>query len=119
MSEQTKKKINLWLRRWALRKLRLWFDAADDRLHTAEVHLREELADQQSPAVSLVVAPPVRAKVALLEAEPAGETFEQWEARKSGITPKPKRVARRRGISGAEFNHKMATALESAFAERG
>src|SRR5882762_933202 len=35
----------LWLRRWTLRTLRKLLDLADDRLHAAEVNLREELSN--------------------------------------------------------------------------
>ena len=40
-----KDKLKLWLRRWTLRTLRKLMDLADDRLHTAEVKLREDLSN--------------------------------------------------------------------------
>lgn len=105
MKTETKRAIKLWIRRWMLRRLRLLFDALDDRLHTAEVSLREELAIQHSPLV--VSAPPARSKTAQDRTNTSGENFVQWEARRSGIAPviKPKR---RRHLTAADFDRKFA-----------
>jgi hypothetical protein len=106
-----KARLKLWLRRWALRQLRYLVDVADDRLHSAEVNLREELAARTSlpvrPAAvregTLVATP----KCARGPSQP--EKFLQWEARKSGVAVISKKEARRRrGISAAEFDLQFA-----------
>ncbi len=109
----------LALRRFALRWLRKLVDVADDRLHAAEVTLRNDLAEMQAPAqraeradVLRAVAPttirtePLIDKGAFVEGSPsvpyeAPSTYMQWEARRSGITPKVKTHRRRRARSSA------------------
>lgn len=105
MKAETKRAIKLWIRRWTLRRLRLLFDALEDRLHTAEVKLREELAIQNSPVVATAL--PARAKETRSTADTAGENFVKWEARRSGIAPmiKPKR---RRHLTAADFDRRFA-----------
>jgi hypothetical protein len=133
MSDQLKSKIKLALRRWMLRRLRLWFDAVDDRLHTAEVRLREDLEskkvlagvseDPNQHAGSQIHNDRTPAGSTHARGDAAGipvprETFTQWEARRSGLTPKVKPQRRRRGVSSAEFNHRLATEMEAIFAEK-
>jgi hypothetical protein len=104
-----KPETKLAIRRWTIRKLRLLFDFLDDRLHAAEVRMRDELSVQHSPA-AIAVAPPARAKAARRVEQPAtaGEGFEQWEARRSGVAPISKKSARRRGIPARAFDLKFS-----------
>jgi hypothetical protein len=102
-----KPETKLAIRRWTIRKLRLLLDFLDDRLHAAEVRLRDELSIPvrvESPrtsrserqAVSSVgsveadefLCDRVRGRISsgdqpLRAAQ--GESFEQWEMRRSGI----------------------------------
>jgi hypothetical protein len=122
----------LALRRFALRWLRKLVDVADDRLHAAEVTLRNDLAGTQAPAQRANRADVLRAVAPTRDSathtsgyalEPAstGEgsvigvadgtvhadtqvhhnSFYQWEARRSGLTPKVKTHRRRRARSSA------------------
>jgi len=79
-----KPETKLALRRWTIRKLRLLLDFADDRLHAAEVNLREELSG---------IAP-----VRVVES-----TLPQV-----GSTPAA-RSTRRRGKTAAEFDLSLAS----------
>jgi hypothetical protein len=105
-----KSETKLAIRRWAIRKLRLLFDFLDDRLHAVEVRMRDELSVQHSPA-AIAVAPPARAKTARQVEQPAtaGETFEQWEMRRSGVSPVSKKSARRRGMPARAFDLRFST----------
>lgn len=99
-----KPETKLAIRRWTIRKLRLWFDLLDDRLHAAEVRLREECAEKNSLAECAPV-PPARAKTEQGNPlQPARETFTQWEARRSGIAPVGKKSSRRRGMPARAFD---------------
>jgi hypothetical protein len=163
MKQQTKDAIKLALHRWTLRTLRKLVDAIDDRLHTAEVNFREEIAEatltprhiNAVPVVAATLRPklgdaatPVRETKSASDVQqksddealntdlsqvladgqagtcavafpPAShrESFTQWEARRSGLTPKVKKQSRRRGVSAAEFNHRLAIDMEKIFAE--
>lgn len=114
LTEKTdvKPETKLAIRRWTIRKLRLWFDAfhewADARIHAAEVQLRDELSAQNSPAASFHGLP-VRAKELPRTSCAAGETFEQWEMRRSGVAPISKKSARRRGIPASAFDLRFST----------
>ena len=109
-----KPETKLAIRRWAIRKLRLWFDAfhewADARIHAAEVRLRGELSAHNSPA-AYSLALPARAKAERGAEIPAaaGETFEQWEARRSGVAPVSKKSSRRRGIPARAFDLRFSS----------
>jgi hypothetical protein len=100
----------LALRRFALRWLRELVDVADDRLHAAEVNLRKEISDgtlDRGAAVvgvsdlpdSLLLAKPARQR--------QEETFLEWEARRSGLTPKVKTHRRRVRSSAADFDFQI------------
>lgn len=86
-----------------LRYLRKLVDLADDRLHAAEVRLRNDLALRQGEK-------PVAEKTCTASARiPAvshrRETFQQWEARRSGVAViSKKEVCRRRAVSAAAFD---------------
>lgn len=172
-----KEQIKLALRRFALRWLRKLVDVADDRLHTAEIALRNDLSDardRQHPTRTVLRTedmlhqvtddqPPESeslspqkgeshdprngtartarhsadgsgvaqsgqqaarsAAIAARDAKPelpahrhhetvsrkgAGETFAEWEARRSGVAVVTKREARRRRLSAREFDLRFA-----------
>jgi hypothetical protein len=98
----------LAIRRWAIRKLRLLFDFLDDRLHAAELRMRDELSVQHSPAAAFHGLP-ARAKALPRTSCAAGETFEQWEMRRSGVSPVSKKSARRRGMPARAFDLRFST----------
>jgi hypothetical protein len=87
MTPQTK----LAMRRWALRQARYLFDAIEERLHAAEVRLREDIAGREGKpcrqtaprAASLLERDSLAAR--------GSETFEQWEARRSGFSSLPRK----------------------------
>jgi hypothetical protein len=98
-----KAETKLALRRFALRWLRKLVDVADDRLHAAEVTLRNDLSGlsaRQHPTLT------VHSSEDLLHqrtddkrpeaARPESETFLEWEARRSGVAPVSKKAARQR-----------------------
>lgn len=110
MRQATKDAIKLALRRFALRLARKFVDAIDDRLHAAEVRLRNDIAGKCGiPSVERV-ATPHRPQLPATH-----ESFAQWEARRSGLAPK--RTPRRRGVTSAEFNRRLADEMEAVFAE--
>jgi len=96
------------MRRWTLRNLRYLLDAIEERLHNAEVRLREDIAGSRGRAIRQT-AP----RVALLERDhPAtrgSETYAQWEARKSGVTTVSRKSARRRGMPARAFDLRFST----------
>jgi hypothetical protein len=113
-----KPETKLAIRRFAVRWMRKLLDVLDDRLHAAEVRLREDLERAAPGRVATPIAkvgstPTARSKV---------ETFQQWEARRSGIivtdgckTPgKTKslngllRPTHKRGMPSAEFDLRFA-----------
>jgi len=169
-----KARLKLWVSRLALRWLRKLLDAADDRLHAAEVNLREVLrvravlaarpknenesdtgkhqqaggdarrADHHSragmgrrdgerdpvrgvrdardggarPGQYAVRDGAERDESAIARcggvavAHGAVETFQQWEARRSGVAVISKKEARRRrGITARAFDFRFATGL--------
>ena len=96
-------KTKLWLRRRLLMTLRAIVWHADEWLHRQELQLREELERAAPGRVAIPIAkvgstPTARSKV---------ETFQQWEARRSGVAPMAKK-SRRRGLSAAEFDLRCA-----------
>lgn len=131
MTPETK----LAIRRWSIRKLRLLFDWLDDRLHNAEVRLREDISG--SARVSLPDSKPAkdgsnpsaRSNIAGIlgghrqaaprvappereihpQAARGSETFAQWEARCSGVTSLPRKSARRRGLPARAFDLRFST----------
>ena len=122
----------LWIRKRALMLLRAIVWRADDWLHRQEVALREEItasagahsprgarsqgdaAEKSNTSTPVAVAPanlPPRLVVSecrqresqrRLEA-PRPETFQQWEARRSGVAVISKKSARR-GMTAAQFD---------------
>lgn len=96
----------LALRRRVLMTLRAILWHADEWLHRQELahrlqremlEIREDLAATQAPAQRANRAGMLRAPA------PKTETFQQWEARRSGIAPIAKQ-SRRRGVSAANFD---------------
>jgi hypothetical protein len=95
-------KNKLLLKRWVAWRLRALVDLVEGRLHDWEVSLRTE--PKSLPAV-------VRS-AAKREPEdwvgirnPARVTFTEWEARRSGIRPTPKRSRQHRGA--ADFDREL------------
>ena len=126
-----KYETKLALRRWIIRKLRLAFDALEERLHEAEVTLREELSTARScrelvnaarrpaPAVEGTQTHPEPSRVAKAQSafaprsgvgKPARavETFSAWEARRAGVARVARTPRRRRGVSSLEFDGRFA-----------
>jgi hypothetical protein len=103
-----KDKIKLWLRRWAIRQLIKLVDGAEERLQRWQVSLREKIAPK--PLAAEDQALPRHHSPVDRTPLPAGETFLQWEARKSGVAPVSKKVARRRRerMTAAAFDLKFA-----------
>jgi hypothetical protein len=104
-----KPETKLAIRRWTIRKLRLLFDFLDDRLHSAEVRLRDECAEKSSLA-ECGAATSARVKTSQADPpHPARESFLQWEARKSGVAAVSKKSARRRGMPARAFDLRFST----------
>jgi hypothetical protein len=108
MSPTTK----LALRRFALRWLRKLVDVADDRLHAAEVQLRNDLSGRnQVPAKAASICGENRdLKTCLTEHPVRPENYIQWEARRSGVAPISKKTARRQRqrMTAAAFDLRFA-----------
>jgi hypothetical protein len=99
-----KNRIQLWLRCWAIRQLIKLVDRAEQRLQMWQVALRVQLTPKNL-AVAVQASPRHRSPVD--RPLPAGETFLQWEARKSGVAPVAKRRRRERLTAGA-FDRRFA-----------
>jgi hypothetical protein len=117
-------KIAIW--RWTIRKLRLLFDLLDDRLHAAEVRLRDELSVpvQMEPSRTSGAQRETVSRVGSVETDELlrdrvrgrlssgdqpqraakAETFIAWEARRSGVAPVSKKSSRRRGMPARAFD---------------
>jgi hypothetical protein len=122
----------LWLivRRWMIRQLRKLVDVADDRLHAAEVTLREEISSKVQVLNEAAGLPREIRRVNRIEQSPVRgfdssvasndgcrvehlkprEDFQQWEARRSGIAPITKKAARQRRahMTSSAFDLKYA-----------
>ena len=111
-----KPETKLAVRWWTIRKRRLLFDFLDDRLHAAEVRLRDELAGQRaghagetrSQGESRGSLPEKSADVPAVRLAHR-ETFTEWEARRSGVAPVSKKAARRRGMPAHAFDLRFST----------
>jgi len=118
----------LALRRFALRWLRKLVDVADDRLHAAEVTLRNDLVETQAPAQRAerprVLRAPAANEIAIQTEPPsdggavvagspsvpyeAPNTYAQWEARRSGVaTVAKKRRVHHRRSTAADFDFQI------------
>jgi len=113
MTSAMKKRIKLALRRFGLRCARKLLDFFDDRLHAAEVRLREELELARVP-VHLPVEPSGPARTER-PAMPSFDPFPQDELlrhRVRGRIPldrQPQRAAKtRRHVTAAEFDLRFA-----------
>lgn len=112
--QRTLAACKLWARRLALRWARKLVDLADDRLHAAEVRFRDEVARPairvESPRLSTSECG--RGDSLRRQGTPRRESFQQWEARRSGVALVSKKEARRRrALTAREFDLR--------FAERG
>lgn len=111
--------LKIWIRRMALRWLRKLVDAADDRLHAAEVEFREFRAGSRveagRPEVAAAAANPTAWCVTHPNPRPPNprETFLQWEARRNGVAPITKKSAQR------SRRRKSAREFDLSFSERG
>jgi len=105
-----KAKLKLFFRRLTLRLLRKLVDLVDDRLHRAEVRLRNDLSDQrdgQHPSRTVLTREDMLHQ--RRDERPGSETFMQWEARRSGVAVISKKAARRRrALSAAGFDLRFA-----------
>jgi hypothetical protein len=91
-----KRETKLWLRKHSLMALRAIVWHVDEWIQRQEVALRNDLS-------------PIGMPQAASHHDPAsvrrGESFEQWEMRKSGVRPVTKRIHRRRyRPTAAEFD---------------
>jgi hypothetical protein len=106
----------LALRRFTLRWLRKLVDVADDRLHAAEVTLRNDLSvrnEALKPAATRIRdAEQSQDMPHRVSGRAESENFQQWEARRSGIAPISKKAARQRRertrMTAAAFDLKYA-----------
>lgn len=106
--------LKLWLRRRVLMLLRAIVWHADEWIQRQEVALREECAAGRA------LVTPTRGRGDMAEVFGVGrvppqrrDTFQQWEARRSGIALLSKgavqsRDGYRRGVSAAEFDARFA-----------
>jgi hypothetical protein len=106
MSPQRK----LALRRFALRWLRKLFDWLEDRLHTEEIKLRNDLSGrhQVSVAAASLTEKTDQSQDMLHRAPGRPETFLQWEARRSGVSVKTKLNKKGRHLTAREFDLRFA-----------
>lgn len=102
-----KPKTKLALKRWTIRKLRLLFDFLEDRLHTAEVSLRSEIAGT-TPTASGNTLPAMLPGAATPAAHK--NSFTEWEARCSGVAVISKKQARRTRTGAVAFDQRFAHA---------
>jgi len=102
MKAETKAAIKLAIRRFTLRWLRKLVDVVEERIHAAEVTLRNDLSvrnEALKPAATRIRdAEQSQDMPHRVSGRAESENFQQWEARRSGIAPKVKtrRVHRRR-----------------------
>ena len=102
------------IRRITLRWLRKLVDLADDRLHTAEVTLREEISgragDMPGSTATARKRPIVTDETEQEKPAQGVESFLQWEARRSGVTVVSKKTARRqRRVTAAVFDLRQSS----------
>ena len=115
-----KPETKLWLRKRLLMILRAIVWRADEWLHRQELQLREEIdgIQKSTTAHQRVETPeitcrPAKGSQGATRRAPHHETFQLWEARRSGVAPVAKKPAcagrsRRRGLSAAEFDLRFA-----------
>jgi hypothetical protein len=99
-------KNKLRLRKWLLMKLRSIVWTADEWLHAAELRLQDDLAMSKGlPAVVRSAAKRGPEKT-VGTVTPARVTFQEWEARKSGvsISARPRRRPHR---GAADFDREL------------
>ena len=126
MTPETKRRIRLVADRWALatrrlalRTLRYLFDAIEERLHAAEVRLREEIAGRKGTLVFRQSAP--RA-ASLSFAARGSETLTKWKERRcsaeharfqrlvAGLdSPAPLQRLRKRGVPARAFDLRFSS----------
>jgi hypothetical protein len=101
-----KRETKLWLRKHSLMALRAIVWHVDEWIQRQEVALRNDLSPIGMPQAASHHDPAsVRSARTTPVASPRGESFEQWEMRKSGVRPVTKRIHRRRyRPTAAEFD---------------
>jgi len=121
-----KRETKLWLRKHALMALRAIVWHVDEWIQRQEVALREDLRSPFLWTQSIVrESKQARATFPVIDSRRperqeesrvdgtnsrrgSGETFEQWEMRKSGVRPVTKRIHRRRyRPSASEFDRSI------------
>lgn len=99
--------LRLAARRQIVRWLRKLFDWLEERLHAAEVKLRNDLAEKtvqteppsdKGAVVAGSLSAPYKAPI----------TFLQWEARRSGVSVKTKLNKKGRHLTAREFDLRFA-----------
>lgn len=111
-----KPEVNLKLRKWALMTLGAIVWHVDEWLHRQELQLREEIASREATRETGRTGNVVSGSCVQSQVRHTGEpsrtihqeTFLEWEARKSGIAPTPKRQARRRSMPAKAFDLRFA-----------
>lgn len=101
-----KRKTKLWLKKRALMLLSAIVWRVDEWIHKQQLALREELS-------GAVPVAPMSARHSDVGSTPTPrskrESFQQWEARRSGIAVMSKKEAhRQRAISASEFDLRFA-----------
>lgn len=107
-----KDKLKLWLRRWTLRTLRKLLDLADDRLHAAEVKLREELSNlpgtHKKPEQHLLVSS--RKNQDMLHRKT--ETVSKESSELLSVPGRLLKPPRRRGVTASAFDLRFSSSRE-------
>jgi hypothetical protein len=108
-----KTETKLWIRKRALMTLRAIVWRVDDWLHGQEVKLREDLASRAVPVIQSLALQKSGAGSHDGGAGSVGrrrETFDQWEAGRSGVAVISKKEARRRRErpTAADFDRRFA-----------
>jgi hypothetical protein len=103
-----KPETKLKLRKRVLMALRSILWTADEWLHAAELRLRDDLA--RSEGLPTVVRSAAKRGPEVGARTPARVTYQEWEARKSGVATTPQKGARprRRAHRGAaDFDREL------------
>jgi|ERR1051326_1606319 hypothetical protein len=108
-----KTETKLRLRKWALMTLRAIVWRVDEWLHAQEVKYRKDLHVPGGRVTPLQTAiarkrPTATDETAREKPPVRGESFEAWEARRSGIAVVSKKSVRRRGMPVREFDLRFA-----------
>jgi len=100
-------KNKLWLRKRLLMALRSILWTADEWLHAAELRLRDDLACISSLPTVVGSAAKREPEELVGTRSPARVTFQEWEARKSGVDVSARPRRRRAHGSAADFDREL------------